>query len=178
MAISAEQLVREIEELQPTPATLTYTHSATLWNGGREIQLRYFGPAHTYGDTLVWLPRERLLFGGDVVCNRLIPVVGDGDPLHFGDVLDAVLALEPQTIVPGHGGLAGTHDVREFQRCLRALCDEVRLARKDGAPDAAAALERISLSDFADWAGRDILPGSVRRIWDVLGLESATPTGR
>jgi cyclase len=168
MEISPEQLVRELDELRATPATLTYTESATFWSGGREIQLRHFGAAHTYGDTLVWLPRERLLFGGDVVCNRLIPVVGDGDPLHFAEVLDEVVALQPKTVVPGHGGLASAHDVREFQSCLRALCDEVQAARHDGAPDATAALERVRLNDFEDWAGRDILPGSVRRIWEVL----------
>lgn len=174
MEIAPEQLVREIDELRPTPATLTFTESAALWSGDREIQLRHFGPAHTYGDTLVWLPEQRVLFGGDVVCQRLIPVVGDGDPLHFTDVLDDVVALQPQTIVPGHGGIAGVADVREFQRCLKALRAEVRAARDDGAPDAAAALERVKLGDFADWAGRDILPASVRRIWELLSEGSTS----
>lgn len=173
MEISADQLVQELDGLQVTLPTLTYTDSATFWSGGREVQLRHFGAAHTYGDTLLWLPQESMLFGGDVVCNKLIPVIGDGDPLHFVEALDAIAELGAETIVPGHGALGGPAELRAFQSCLRALIDEVEAARRHGAADAEAALASVALKEFGAWAGRDILPGSVRRIWQLLSEQRA-----
>jgi glyoxylase-like metal-dependent hydrolase (beta-lactamase superfamily II) len=168
MCVPGEQFAAELDELQITLPTLTFTDQVTLWAGGREIQLRHFGAAHTDGDTLLYLPAEGIVFGGDVVCNRLIPVLGDGDPVHFGTVLQAVAALEPKVVLPGHGALGGPSELEQFARCLAALCAEVAAARANGAADAAAALDQVRLAEFADWAGRDFLPGSVRRIWDSL----------
>jgi cyclase len=168
MCVPGEQFAAELQELRVTPPTLTFTDQVTLWAGARAIQLRHFGAAHTDGDTLLYLPAEGILFGGDVVCNRLIPVLGDGDPVHFGQVLQAVANLEPKIVLPGHGALAGPVELNAFAQCLAALCAEVAAARANGAADAAAALEQVQLAEFADWAGRDFLPGSVRRIWDTL----------
>jgi len=76
--------------------------------------------------------------------------------------------------VPGEQFAAELEELRvtpptlTFAQCLAALCAEVAAAKANGAADAAAALEQVRLADFADWAGRDFLPGSVRRIWDTL----------
>jgi len=169
MEIPPARLVDELDELHISLPVLTYSETLSVWSGDREIQLRHFGPAHTYGDTLLVLPAEGLLFGGDVVCNRLIPVVGDGDPFGFIDVLEQVAGLGASMIVPGHGRLAEPRALAAFRACLVALCDEVRAAREAGAADAEAALAAVRLADFPNWAGRDLLPGSVRRIWQRLG---------
>jgi cyclase len=173
MEIPPAQLVRELDELQISLPVLTYSETLSVWSGDREIQLRHLGPAHTYGDTLLVLPAAGILFGGDVVCNRLIPVVGDGDPFGFVEVLDRVAGLGATTIVPGHGRLAGPRELAAFRACLMALCDEVRAARSDGAADAEAALAAVRLADFTDWAGHDLLRGSVRRIWEQLAAREA-----
>jgi cyclase len=168
MCVPSEQFAAELDELQITLPTITFTEQATLWAAGREIQLLHFGAAHTNGDVLLYLPAEGIVFGGDVICNRLIPVLGDGDPAHFGQVLQAVAELQPRIVLPGHGALGGPEELDQFARCLAALCAEVAAARANGAADAAAALEQVKLADFEDWAGWDFVPGSVRRIWDQL----------
>lgn len=166
--LTPEAFSAQLDELRITPPTATYTDAVSLWTGGREVQLRYLGPGHTFGDTLVWLPAERLLFGGDMVCNHLIPVVGDGDPFNFGRVLDQVGDMAPAAIVPGHGALMGRQELGEFAACLRALCTEVAAARGAGAPDPRAAFAHVRLADFAGWHGREMLPASVRRIYRAL----------
>ena len=78
--------------------------SMTLRQRSREIRIFYLGRGHTSGDLVVWLPRERILFSGDLVVWP-IPLVG-ADQSHVGSwsaTLDAMRGLHPQTIVPGHG---------------------------------------------------------------------------
>ncbi len=166
--LTPETFTAQIAELRLTPPGITYSDTLSLWTGGREVRLCYLGPGHTFGDTFVYLPAERVLFAGDMVCNHLIPVVGDGDPFNFGRVLAEVARLDLAAIVPGHGGLAGRKELDEFRACLASLCAEVATARAQGAPDPRAAFACVSLTDFGDWHGRELLPGSVRRIYRAL----------
>src|SRR5215207_9049995 len=46
--------------------TLTFSGKLTLWLGSLEVQLLQLGRGHTKGDTVVWLPAERILFSGDL----------------------------------------------------------------------------------------------------------------
>jgi glyoxylase-like metal-dependent hydrolase (beta-lactamase superfamily II) len=99
--------------------TITFTGKMTLWLGKLEVQLLQLGRGHTKGDTVVWLPKEKILFSGDLVEFDATPYAGDA---YFGDwpkTLDALAALQPAKLVPGRGaalqtpaqvqaGLAGT----------------------------------------------------------------------
>jgi cyclase len=172
--LSAAEFNRQLDELTITPPTATYTESMTLWIDGREVQLRYLGPGHTHGDTFIYLPAEKLLFGGDMICNHLIPVVGEGDPFSFSRVLDYVAReIETEAIIPGHGPVSAKTDLHDFHSCLRELCDAVRAARDAGAPDPRAAFEHVSRKDFGGFHGREMLPGSVRRIYRALDAAEA-----
>jgi glyoxylase-like metal-dependent hydrolase (beta-lactamase superfamily II) len=91
----------------------------TLWMGKREVQIIHIGRSHTAGDTVVWLPQEKVCFAGDTVEFGATPYCGDA---HFGDwpgTLAALRALGPEKLVPGRGrslmnkaeveeGIAGT----------------------------------------------------------------------
>jgi len=83
--------------------TQTFGQRMTLWLGQREAQVIQIGRAHTAGDTVVWLPQERVLFAGDTVEFGATPYCGDA---HFADwpaTLDAIAALGPEKLVPGRG---------------------------------------------------------------------------
>jgi glyoxylase-like metal-dependent hydrolase (beta-lactamase superfamily II) len=115
------RLFRAVETVPPglTWPTLTFTGRMTLWLGKLEVQLLQLGRGHTKGDTVVWLPAERILFSGDLVEYDATPYAGDA---YFGDwpaTLDNLAALRPAKLVPGRGpalqteaqvaaGLAGT----------------------------------------------------------------------
>ncbi len=82
---------------------VTFQEKMTLWLGSREVQIIHIGRSHTAGDTVVWLPKERVLFAGDTVEFGATPYCGDA---HFGDwpgTLEAVRALKPGKLVPGRG---------------------------------------------------------------------------
>ena len=75
----------------------------TLMMGKREVQIIHVGRSHSAGDTVVWLPKEKVLFAGDTVEFGATPYCGDA---HFGDwpgTLAAVKALGAERMVPGRG---------------------------------------------------------------------------
>src|SRR5215212_3609558 len=82
---------------------LVFHERMTLWLGEREVQIVHAGRGHTRGDTIAWLPKEKVLFAGDLVEFGATPYCGDA---HFGDwpgTLDALRALGPEKLVPGRG---------------------------------------------------------------------------
>lgn len=127
------RLFRGREEIPGlTWPTLTFHGEMTLWLGTREVRIIHAGRGHTAGDTIAWLPQERVLFSGDLVEYGATPYCGDA---HFQDwpaTLDRLEALRPAALVPGRGealtspdrireGLDGT---RAFLRDLYAIARE------------------------------------------------------
>ena len=101
--------------------TLTFTGKMTLWLGKLEVQILQLGRGHTKGDTVVWLPQEKVLFSGDLVEFDATPYAGDAYFQDWPQTLDAIAALQPEKLVPGRGaalqnaaevqaGLAGTRN--------------------------------------------------------------------
>jgi glyoxylase-like metal-dependent hydrolase (beta-lactamase superfamily II) len=78
----------------------------TLTVGGMPFVIRHVGPSHTPEDLVVYLPREKVLFAGDLVFRNRIPFVGQADSGHWIQALDVLLAFDATTIVPGHGPLS------------------------------------------------------------------------
>ena len=83
--------------------TRIFSDAMTLDLGGRQAQIIHIGRSHTAGDTVVWLPDEKVLFAGDTVEFGATPYCGDA---HFADwpaTLRAVQALGAEKLVPGRG---------------------------------------------------------------------------
>jgi cyclase len=87
-----------------TPSTLTYDTSMVIHQGDREIHLLHWGNAHTRGDTVVYLPKERVVITGDLLTNG-IPNVRSGYPLEWINTLDAIDKLSWDNAIPGHGNV-------------------------------------------------------------------------
>lgn len=79
--------------------------------GGVEFQLKIVGPSHTPEDLVVYLPKEKVLFAGDLVFRSRIPYVGQADSRHWIAALKRLLAFDAAVIVPGHGPLS--HEARQ-----------------------------------------------------------------
>jgi len=98
------RLFRSVESIPGlTLPTLTFEKRMTLWMGGLEVQIIHPGRGHTRGDTVVWLPRQRVLFSGDLVEYGAAAYTGDAQLADWPKTLDALRALEPTTLVPGRG---------------------------------------------------------------------------
>ena len=89
-------------EIAPVAPNVTLKERITLFRGDREIQLHFFGRAHTGGDVSVYLPREQVLYSGDMMFAG-ISWLGDGYVNEWPETLERAKALDFELVVPGHG---------------------------------------------------------------------------
>lgn len=95
----------------------TFADSLSLTLGGVRLELRHVGPAHTPGDSVVWLPEQRIAFAGDVVyVDRLLGIMSFSNSKNWLAAFDAVAALNPEVVVPGHGRPASLAKARAQTR--------------------------------------------------------------
>jgi cyclase len=109
-----------------TPPGLTFSKKLTLRAGGRTIELIYAGPAHTGGDVYVFLPKEKVVFTGDLLYKGRLPWLGDGNVTGAVRACDELLSLDASVYVPGHGEVATREDLVAYRGYLENLIEEVR----------------------------------------------------
>lgn len=103
--------------ITPTRATRTFEKDLTLDVGGTEVQLYHLGPAHTAGDSVAFVPSERVLYAGDLLFIGGTPITWAGPVTNWITACDRMLAFEPRYVVPGHGPIVdagGIRDVRDY----------------------------------------------------------------
>ena len=118
-ATQAEYAAQQVEGLtrflgermqgtKPLPAPKTLAgEAATLEFGGETLELAYTD-AHFPGDARVWLPKQRVMFSGDLVyVDRLLGVLPWSSVRNGQQAFHALAALKPARIVPGHGRVCG-----------------------------------------------------------------------
>jgi glyoxylase-like metal-dependent hydrolase (beta-lactamase superfamily II) len=166
--------------------TLTFSDRLTIDLGGDrgDLELRFCGRGHTEGDIVAWLPKQRILFGGDLV--EAEAALYTGDAFHrdwAGPTLDTVAALGAQTLVGGRGAV--THGVdavgaaiaqtRGFLQVLLREVGEVQ-ARGGTLKEAFERAHAALVDDYGHWPiFEHCLPFDVSRVWDELsGIERPT----
>src|SRR5215813_12949320 len=121
------RLFRAVESIPGlTRPTLVFEKRLTLWLGKLEVDLLQLGRGHTKGDTVVWLPKEKILFSGDLVEYGATPYTGDAYLSDWPATLDALAALKPAKLVPGRGASLQTPaEVRAGLDGTRAFVTEM-----------------------------------------------------
>jgi glyoxylase-like metal-dependent hydrolase (beta-lactamase superfamily II) len=144
------RLFRDVETVPPglTWPTMTFTGTMTLWLGKLEVQLLQLGRGHTKGDTVVWLPQDRVLLSGDLVEFDATPYAGDAYFQDWPRTLDNIAALKPRALVPGRGpALVGEDQVAKGLAITRAFVSELYASVKAGA-DAGKDLKSVYRETF------------------------------
>lgn len=131
------RLFRAVESVPGlTWPTLTFRGEMTVWLGKLEVRLMQVGRGHTKGDTIVWLPQERVLFSGDLVEYGATPYAGDAYFRDWPRTLDALAALGAEKLVPGRGAaLTDRKQIAEGLASTRAFVSELYAAVAAGASD-------------------------------------------
>ena len=141
----------QLKTLKPTPPTMTYSSKITLYSGPREIQILFLGRGHTQGDTVVFLPKERIVCTGDLMESRLA-YMGNGVFDEWITTLEALKELDFDTVLPGHG--VPFHEkslITAYQGYLKDLVSQVAALRKQGLSADQAALKVDLTSHKADF---------------------------
>jgi thiosulfate/3-mercaptopyruvate sulfurtransferase len=111
------------------------TGTDTLTIGDRTIVIHHPGAAHSAGDLLIWLPRERVIFAGDLLVEDGVTMAVDGNSRELLSALDLIDSLRPAILVPGHGTLPRSPEsllgktrayVVGLQRAMRAAVEQGR----------------------------------------------------
>lgn len=113
-------LLQDAGNVSLTPPDLTFETRQRL-PGTRGAELICFGKGHTEADAILHLPRERLVFAGDLVCIGVQPSMQSGDPEHWQTVLDDIEKLAPERVVPGHGPVIPLGRVQECRDYLSGV---------------------------------------------------------
>jgi glyoxylase-like metal-dependent hydrolase (beta-lactamase superfamily II) len=132
--------------LKVVPPDHTFDTKVTL-PGPRGAELISLGSGHTEADAFLFLPKERVLFAGDLIVLGIQPSMGNGDPVHWLEVLRQIERMSPERIVPGHGPVTTTEGIEETRGYLSGVLEAARAPR--GAP----------------------LPSTIRRWEGTLSLE-------
>nr|ART89797.1 cyclase [uncultured bacterium] len=130
--------------------TLVFERELTVWMDDLEVRICHVGKGHTKGDTVVWLPGEKVLFTGDLVEQGATPYCGDAYITEWPDTLKALRAFEPQKLVPGRGmPLTNPEDI---ERVIAAQEEFIVALRNNVAQGIASghALKRIFDDTYAD----------------------------
>jgi glyoxylase-like metal-dependent hydrolase (beta-lactamase superfamily II) len=145
--------------------------SATIDLGGRSVELRAAGKAHTLGDQTVHVPDCGVVFMGDLVEERMFPIFPwfppdevDIDAVNWARVLTALDAEAPRIVVPGHGAQGGVEIVRTVRDYMIDVGRRVK-SRRDGREDAdaiVAALGPEIRSEHPDWSQPEWVDFAIR----------------
>ncbi len=98
------QLMGDVSDTVPVTADTVFDDSHTLELGGLTIEIVHPGPAHTPGDSFVWLPSEQVMFTGDIVyVGRTLGVMEFSSSADWVQSFEAMAVYAPAHVVPGHG---------------------------------------------------------------------------
>jgi glyoxylase-like metal-dependent hydrolase (beta-lactamase superfamily II) len=130
---------------------LTFETTQEISIGGRTVRLLHPGRGHTDGDLVVLFVEDRVLHTGDLFSNGVYPNIdleAGGTVREWGDTLDRVLALDFDTVIPGHGPVSDRAGLVRFQRFIRSLWSQTSaVAARGGSLD--DALRTVDLAEFA-----------------------------
>ncbi|HMF02090.1 MAG TPA: MBL fold metallo-hydrolase [Terriglobia bacterium] len=168
---AAENNAASQAELKPTPPNVTLRTNMTLYRGDREIQLRFLGRAHTAGDVVVFLPKERIVITGDMLTSALSNM-SDAFVNEWVTTLEELKKLDFATVLPGHGeAFTDRAKIDYFQAYLRDVWTEVSRLKQQGV-SAEEAAKRADLTKHKEHFPTINSPGvpliAVTRIYELL----------
>lgn len=164
----------DFEGIEPTLPTQTFTGKHTVTVGGRVVELVEVGPAHTAGDTLVFVPDARTVYTGDILFIGGTPIVWAGPLDNWIAACDLICSSDVEHIVPGHGPLTDKAGVTAIRDYLAYVQDEAT-ERFNGGMDAWDAARDIALNGFAQWGEFGRLAVNVDTVYRTLSGTHKSP---
>jgi cyclase len=145
--------------------TVTYRDRMSVYYGDIQVDFVWPGPAHTSGDTLIRLPREKVLFMSDIAFFDVTPLNGSGYIKDWIKVCEDILK-DPavEIIVPGHGPVGGKAQLDDMLNYLKLLMREGR-KKYDAGVSAGRAAAELDLGHYAKWTDVDRVANNMARLY-------------
>ncbi|MFI8263354.1 MULTISPECIES: MBL fold metallo-hydrolase [unclassified Streptomyces] len=153
-----------------TAPDLTYNDRMTFHLGETEVRVIHPGVAHTTGDSIVFLPRQGIVFTGDLVFAEGTPFLAMGSLAGSLRALELLRSLGAETVVPGHGPLTDPSAYEATERYLRYVAELAREGRAKGLSPLEVA-RAADLGEFAAWRESERLVANLHRAYAELAGE-------
>ncbi len=155
-----------LKDVRIAPPDTTFGDETEIDLGGVTVSLRYYGPAHTAGDCVVIVPKDRIAFVGGLLSNGYHPNMGDpgADFDNWIATLDTLAAAKFRRVVPGQGKVRGPEEFAvqsKYITTLRIQCDQAigRMVPLD------QALASVAMPGTETYLQPNLLPFNVQAIY-------------
>ncbi len=164
----------DFDNITLTPPTKTFEDELILKVGDKEVHLIEVGPAHTLGDTLVHIPADRVVFTADILFIGGHPIIWAGPTSNWLRACDRILAMDVDTIVPGHGPITDKKGVVEVKGYLEYIYQEAEKRYEIGM-SAQEAAKDIDLDRYETWTDGERIAVNVASIFRELKGDQSHP---
>jgi cyclase len=168
LAKQSPEMRDAVQGLRLVPPHVEYRDKLTLHVGERTFELMQFNNVHSEADTVVWMPRERVLFAASIAIpnsiNNLRPFASI--PTMLG-AMAIMKALNPEVVVPGHGSVGTTKIFDDNERYFRLLLDRVGALAKAGKSLDQIKME-LKMPEYTDWAYQERMPSNVEAAYRAV----------
>ena len=151
---------------------VTFREQTSVFLGGQEIRAYYFGRGHTDGDAVIHYPDQKVIHSGDLFirASPFIDYSSGGSALEWDKTLTAILQLDFDTVIPGHGPVAKREDLVRWKKDFQTLRSRVRQLRRQG--KTAEQIEKlVKLDDLQGWSMTNLLQMSLPGLYDELSAD-------
>ena len=164
----------EFSKVKLAVPEVTFEDRMVFHQTGRDVELRHLGPAHTFGDAFVILPKDKVLFAGDLAFYYVTPLAFQGHVGNWIKVVDRILKMDVETIVPGHGPIGGKKELREMRAYLMLIRREAK-KRFDSGMTAEQAARDVKLGIYARWREPERILPNIMRLYQEFRDELDQP---
>ncbi len=138
-----------------------------LDDGKQRIEFLFLGHAHTAGDAVAYLPKQKILCTGDACVNGAFNFMGNSDSASWIRTLERMQQLDVKTVCPGHGPLAGTEVIEKQKRYFVELRRYVKKGI-EAKKDAEELAKKVDFSWYKEWTGVQPAGPNVKFVYDEL----------
>jgi glyoxylase-like metal-dependent hydrolase (beta-lactamase superfamily II) len=146
------------------PARVVFTEECSVFLGGKEVRARHFGRGHTNGDAFIYFPALRTIHTGDMMAGTtpLIDYLGGGSVVEWTKTLDAVLKLDFDTVIPGHGPVTNKAGLLAYRNNVEKLRNRAAGLIREGKNQ--DEVGKVMMAEFG-WA-----PNGMQMQWSLPGM--------
>jgi cyclase len=160
----------DFKSVTQTLPTTTFENELTRQVGGKTVKIMHVGPAHSPGDALVYVPADKTVFTGDILFIEGHPIMWEGPVSNWIDACNRIIAMDVETVVPGHGPITDKKGVAAVRDYLAYVRDEAKKRFDAGLSSFDAACD-IDMSDYDSWGDGERIVVNVATLYKEFSGE-------